>query len=310
MPYVVVYGPVEHWYRMKKSLVEVVFSLVFLMSVTAASGQRTPDIELTGTYEWQSASIVGISGLEVEDGGHAFQAIGDRGWYLSGHFERTHNSISGVDLRKYLPILGLDGWPASARRVGDWSDAEGLAIGPNGDMWIAFERWARVIRYTGPQDSGTLLQPHPSFSSYPDNRQLESLALDPAGILYAFAEAPLPEGFAIYKLENGSWAITGHIARRNRYSIVGADFDAQGQLYLLERRLVLGIWWQSRIRRLVVERPDVVTTLWTSRMGTYGNLEGIAAWQDGPITYLTVVSDNNGEAEEITQFLEFRVNES
>ena len=293
---------------MRKSLSKLLWASALLLSVTAASGHwGQPAVEHIHTYVWTSDAVVGLSALEVEDGGQTFRALGDRGWYLSGRFERTDGAISGVVLTEYLPILGIDGWPVSARRVGDLSDAEGLAIAPDDTMWISFERWARVVRYTGPEGGGTLVPPHPTFDDYADNRQLEALALHPDGTLYAFAEAPLDEGFAVYRLQDGAWDIAGYIPQRNRYAIVGADFDTQGRLYLLERRHFLGRWWQSRIRGLRVETLDEISILWTSRMGAFDNLEGIAAWQDGPITRLTVVADNNGSKPGETQFLEFRV---
>lgn len=285
------------------------YASVFLVCVTAASGHWADHpVTHMHTYTWTSDAVVGLSALEVDEGGAVFHAIGDRGWYLGGQFDRADGAISGVALTDYLPILGIDGWPVSARRVGDLSDAEGLAIAPDDTMWISFERWARVVRYRGPEDGGTLVQPHPTFADYADNRQLEALALHPDGTLYAFAEAPLDAGFAVYRLQDNIWEIAGHVPRRNRYAIVGADFDARGRLYLLERRHILGRWWQSRISGLDVQTPDIVTTLWTSRMGAFDNLEGIAAWQDGPITRLTVVSDNNGVKPGRTQFLEFQVN--
>lgn len=293
---------------MTKPLLTALCAALVFFGVTVASGQRPPAIEHTHTYTWTSNAIVGLSALEVRDGGRTFHALGDRGWYLSGTFERTGGGISGVELEMILPILGIDGWPVAARRVGDLSDAEGLAIAPDDTMWISFERWTRVVRYSGPEDGGRLIRPHPTFADYPDNRQLEALALHPDGTLYAFAEAARAEGFAIYRLrEGGAWDIAGHIPRRNRYAIVGADFDAEGHLFLLERRHFLGWWWQSRISRLDITAPETMTTLWTSRMGDYDNLEGIAAWQDGAVTYLTVVSDNNGVKPGRTQFLEFRV---
>jgi hypothetical protein len=274
------------------------------LSVTAAQAET---LQLTGTYMWKTRSVVGLSALEVQDGGEGFVALGDRGWYISGRFTRNEGHITGVTVDRYLPILGLDGLPSPARRFGDWSDAEGLAIGPDGEMWISFERWTRVVRYTGPEDIGTLIRPHPSFTSYRDNRQLESVALHPDGTLYAFAEAPQADGFAIYRLREGQWDIAGHIVRRNRFAIVGADFDATGRLFLLERKHFLGYWWQNRIRILDVNDPDTITTLWTSGMGDYDNLEGIAVWQGGAATRLTVVSDNNGQSDETTQFLEFEL---
>lgn len=297
-------GSTLHMTRMLSTMLRVSF---LLMSTTVATALRAQTLEHTHTYTWDSEAVVGLSAIEVEDNGRDFHAIGDRGWYLRGQFNRSDGAIQGVDLIDYLPILGQNGWPVSARRVGDWSDAEGLAIAPDNSMWISFERWTRVIRYSGPEDSGRLIPPHPTFKDYADNRQLESLALHPDGTLYAFAEAPLAEGFAVYRLQDQTWDIAGYIAQGNRYAIVGADFDAQGQLYLLERRHLFGKWWQSRIRSLDLQALDAVNILWTSRWGAFDNLEGIAVWQDGPTTHLTVVSDNNGMKPGQTQFLEFKV---
>jgi hypothetical protein len=261
----------------------------------------------TGTFILQSRALVGLSALEVSDDGRVFTMLSDQGWYLSGRFEREKGVISGVEIDRYLPLLGHNGWPVAARRIADWSDAEGLAIGPAGEIYISFERWTRVMRYDGPQDTGTLIPPHPTFVDYPQNRQLESLALHPDGRLYAFSEAPLEEGFAIYKLAPEGWEITGYLPRTNLFAIVGADFDAQGRLFLLERRHFLGFLWQNRIRMLDVDAPDTIRTLWTSGMGDFDNLEGLAVWQDASGTRLTLVSDNNGMNSEITQFLDFEM---
>lgn len=278
---------------------------VSLLGLVFGTGVWGQSLEHTHTHTWTSDAVAGLSGLEVEDGGRMFHAVSDRGWYIKGKFERTGGAISDVRLTDYLPILGMDRLPVSARRVGDLSDAEGLAIAPDGTMWISFERWARVVRYSGPEDGGQLVRPHPSFKDYDDNQQLEAVALHPDGTLYAFAEAPLAEGFAIYRWRESAWDISGHVAKSNRYALVGADFDAAGRLYLLERRHFLGKWWQSRIRVLDVERPEDSIPLWSSRMGDFDNLEGIAAWQDGLITRLTVVADNNGFKPGQTEFLEF-----
>ena len=274
---------------MTKPLLSALCTGLFLLCVAPLSAQSAEPVQHTHTYVWTTEAVVGLSGIEVEDGGAAFRAIGDRGWYLSGRFERTGGAISGVTLADYLPILGIDGWPVAARRVGDLSDAEGLAVAADNTMWISFERWTRVVRYSGPSDGGQLVRPHPSFADYPDNRQLEALALHPDGTLYAFAEAPLDEGFAVYALRDTGWEIAGHIPRRNRYAIVGADFDAAGRLFVLERRHFLGMWWQSRISGLDIATPGAVTTLWTSGMGDFDNLEGISAWQD--LTASTKASD-------------------
>lgn len=260
-----------------------------------------------GTFEWPSEAVVGLSGLEVSEDGLKFFAVSDRGWYLSGEFERNGDQITGVELQKYLPILDFDGLPVAARRVGDLSDAEGLAIASNGTLWISFERWAHVSRYSAPELPGQWIEDHPSFSDYRDNRQLEALAIHPDGTLFTFPERPLREGFPIYRLDAETWTIDGHIPEKNRFSLVGADFDEVGRLYLLERKLVLGLWWQNRVRRLSVSAPSSAEVLWTGGLGEFNNLEGIAVWQDDAGPRITMVSDNNGDQREVTQFVEFRL---
>lgn len=260
-----------------------------------------------GTYTWQTQAIVGLSGLEVSEDGLTLMAISDRGWFLSGTFERRDGRIAGIMIRELLPILGNDGLPVAARRVGDWSDAEGLAMAPDGTYWISFERWAHVARYEAPGLAGHWIRDHPDFSRFEDNRQLEALALHPDGTLYAFPEQPLGPGFPIFRLAENGWEVAGHIPQQDGFAIVGADFAADGRLYLLERKLVLGLWWQNRIRRLRVEAPEAGEMLWTGERGAYHDLEGIAVWSAPDGLRLTLISDDNGEQVEPTQFVEFRL---
>lgn len=282
-------------------------AMALLASCLLCGATHADTLSYIGTFKWDSESVVGLSGLEVSDDGLMFYAVGDKGWYLSGTFERDGDQIVGLSLQDYLPILGNDGRPVPARRVGDWSDAEGLAIAADGTYWISFERWARVSRYDAPQLPGQPIAGHPSFAEYRDNRQLEALAIHPDGTLYTFPERPLTVGFPIYRLNAEAWSISGNIPERNGFSIVGADFDSDGQLYLLERKLVLGLWWQNRVRRLSVEQPELDEVLWTGDRGAFHNLEGIAIWRDDIGQRITMVSDNNADRQETTQFVEFRL---
>ena len=264
-------------------------------------------VEHISTFDWQTRSVVGLSGLEVSDDGARFVSVSDQGWVLSGQLERKDGKITGVALDDYVPILGTDGLPVAARRIDDWSDAEGLAIAPDGRMWISFERTPRVERYAVPGAPGSATPSHPTFEDFRNNRQLETLAIHPDGTLYALAEQPLRDGFAIYRLDGDVWSIAGNIPRRNWFAIVGADFDRRGRLFLLERKLTLTLQWQNRIRLISVEDTKQDRILWTGRRGAFDNLEGIAVWYDAHGTRLTVVSDNNGDSDEVTQFVDFRV---
>lgn len=260
-----------------------------------------------GTFAWPTEGIVGLSGLEVSDDGGTFHAVSDQGWFVSGTLTREDDLITGVEVLSYLPILGGDGWPVAARRVGDRSDAEGLTMAADGHLWVSFERWARVASFDSMTASAGWIEDHPSFFDYADNRQLEALALAPDGTLYTFPEKPVADGFPIYKLDEGKWGITGHLPDQNGFSLVGADFDSSGDLYLLERKLILGLWWQSRVRRLDVQEPEGVEVLWTSARGAFNNIEGIAVWEDALGLRITMVSDDNSDPDEPTQIIEFRL---
>lgn len=267
------------------------------------------DVTPISTFEWDSNLISGLSGLEVSDDGMRFQVVGDQGFWMSGRFQRDDEAIVGLEIDRIEAIIGQNGYPVAARRVGDWSDAEGLAVAPDGTAWISFERWAHVWRFDdGLGDVASWIKDHPTFSDHADNWQLEALALSPEGTLYTFSEKPLPEGFPIYRLDGETWVIDGYLPEQDLFAIVGADFDRNGDLYLLERKLVVGLWWQNRLRRVRLDGSED-TILWTGERGEYRNLEGIAVWRDTEGLRLTMVSDNNGDSSEPAQFVEFRLTE-
>ena len=281
-------------------------SLVALITCCLPTLAATEELELIGTLHLDTQSIVGLSGLEVSDDGLSFTAVADRGWWLTGRFLRQNGAISEVFLDEIQPIIGQDGFPVTARRVGDWSDAEGLAIAPDGRAWVSFERWTRVASFERVMTRSNWIKDHPSFKDYSENWQLEAVAIDPAGQIYAFPEKPQIEGFPIYRLAAEGWVIDGYLPEHDVFSIVGADFDENGDLYLLERKLIVGLWWQSRIRRIRFDRSED-TAIWTSERGEYGNLEGIALWRDDDELRLVLVSDNNANEDTPTEFVEFRL---
>lgn len=285
-------------------------SLVALTLALAAPAGAAELLHL-GTIQWGGEAINGVSGLEVSDDGSAFWAVSDQGWFLKGQFKRDGGRIADVILDDLLPIRGSDGLPVAARRVGDHADAEGLAMmpGDNG-FYVTFERWARAARFDAVDQPADFIKDHPTFFEFRDNRQLEAAAISPDGRLHVFSELELKAlgAVPVYVLELDGWAITGTIDRPDWFAIVGADFGPDGRLFLLERQLVLGLWWQSRIR--LFETPSGSgEVIWTSNPGAYYNLEGLAVWRDDIGLRLTLVSDNNQNRNEPTQFVEFRLTE-
>ena len=280
---------------------------LILLLAGAATPALADTAEPVSRHLWDTEIILGLSGLELDPTGTAFTAIGDRGFWMTGKLVRSGQDITEIVVDSVDAILGPDGYPVAARRVGDWSDAEGLAIAPDGTAWVSFERWAHVWRYEdGLSGPASFIRDHPTFYDHADNWQLEAAAISPEGDLYTFSEKPLPNGFPIYRLSSEGWVIDGTLPETDLFSIVGADFDEAGDLYLLERKLVMGFWWQSRLRRVRLDGTED-RILWTSQRGDFGNLEGLALWRDGDTLMMTAVSDNNGNLGTPTEWVDFRL---
>lgn len=286
---------------MRASLVTLILGL---------AGPATAEtLELIGSYNWDTSVVFGLSGLEVSRDGSAFVTVSDRGFWTSGTFQRQDDVIAGVDFDDVQPILGRNGLPVAARPTPEWADAEGLALSEDGMVWISFERWAHVAVFpNGLTNASRWLPIHPTFEEHVENWQLEALAVSPEGGLYTFSEKPLANGFPIYHFDGKQWTIEGYLPEQDLFSIVGADFAENGDLYLLERKLVVGLWWQNRIRRVRLD-GSLDEILWTGERGEFLNLEGIAVWYHDEGLRLTLVADNNGKPGDPTQFVEFRLTE-
>ncbi len=175
----------------------------------------------------------------------------------------------------------------SARRVGDWSDAEGLAIAPDGTAWVSFERWAHVWKFDavyGQPSGSRIIQ---RFYDHSENWQLEAAAIASDGTVYAFSEKPLLEGFPIYRLgEDALGPLTAICPNRTSLPLSELISTTNDELYLLERKLVVGLWWQNRVRRVRLDGTED-TILWTGERGEYRKSRrhfGLARC-DGPASY-------------------------
>lgn len=265
--------------------------------------------EFVGSHTWTNSAnrFGGYSGIEILDGGSRFAVIGDRGTIVAGDFQREAGRITGVRSGPILDLRDSDGTDLDRFET----DAEGLAIGADGRMYVSFEGEHRVWAYRDPRSAATALPAHPDFELLDLNSGLEALAIDPAGRLYAMPERSARETrlFPVYRFENGAWDIPFSIARRGSFLPVGADFGPDGRLYLLERYVTI-FGFRNRIRSFRVtgdsigdEREILVTGA-----GDHDNLEGLTAWRDaaGNIR-LTMISDDNLRPFQITEFVEYRL---
>lgn len=248
----------------------------------------------------------GLSGVEMAQDGAALVAISDRG--ILFHAEVTRDGagqVGGLSLQSVDELMGRDG------QRGPWAarDAEGLALLPDGTLYISFEGDHRVARYIG-DGLSEALPPHPDFATLQENSSLEAIAVDGTGTLYALPErsGAQERPFPIYRYRDGTWDSDLSVPRMGRFLAVGADFDDRGRFYLLERDFSLLFGFATRIRRFEIGDAGIGMgeVLLETRHGQHSNLEGLSLWRDGAGRLIaSMVSDDNFSPLLPTQLVEY-----
>ncbi|MCT4607766.1 MAG: esterase-like activity of phytase family protein [Pelagimonas sp.] len=287
----------------------IFITVMLLAGLIAATGQaRAPDfVRFIGSYTWnpEHKAIGGLSGLEVAADGQSFVVLGDRGLIARGQFERRAGRIKGVTLDEQHFLTG----PNGKRLSGHQADAEGLVLRNDGRVYVSFEGIHRVWAYLSPKAAGQLPRTN-DFKNLQGNSGLEALAVDGKNRLYAIPErsGKLTRPFPVWRYAKGAWSKVFSLRRAGGFLPVGADFDPQGRLYLLEREFT-GFGFKSRVRRFSLkgDRVSKEEILLTTPVHRHGNLEGIAVWQGADGLRMTMVSDNNFNSFQRTEFVEYAV---
>lgn len=298
---------------MRKRTCLALIGIVFVaLTGLAPATPETGPAEFAGEFVWSidDPAFGGLSGLEVTADGSAFTAISDHGSVVAGHFLRRGGRITGLRDLSLGPLKNRRGGALSE----PLSDSEGLAIRPDGRLFVSFERVHRVWSYATPGGAAQGMPQHVDFRAMQSNSSLEALAVTPDGTLYTMPEksgrADWP--FPVYRFRDGAWTQPFTLPRRGDFLAVGADFGPDGKLYLLERDFRGVFGFRSRVRRFTVTDRGLTgeEVLLSTPTGRFDNLEGIAVWRDaaGAIR-LTMISDDNFMVFQKTEFVEFRLPE-
>jgi hypothetical protein len=291
------------------ALIAALVALALLAGPPMATA-RLP-AEHVGSYAWSrdEADFGGLSGLELGEDGLSFAAISDRGTLLTGRLLRdAEGAVTAVETSGTRPIPGPEGRPLGATEI----DAEGLALGPGGRLYISFEHTHRVGSYAAPDGPASWLPRPDAFARLQRNSGLEALAIDAEGRLYTLPERSgrHDHPFPVWRFDGSGWELAFALPRDGDFLPVGADFGPDGRLYLLERAFKGLFGFRSRVSRFEIgpDGPGPRDLLLETQGPWHDNLEGIAVWADasGAIR-LTMVSDDNFNPLQRTELVDYRL---
>ena len=158
--------------------------------VAGAPTQSHAVVEHVGTYVWTAdgndPDFGGFSGIEISDDGSAFHTISDRAWIYWGSVQRDDaGRIRGLGLAGRAHLKDSRGSELPAGRLGD---SEGLAIAPDGTIWITFEGLDRLAAYDDPDGPARRIPRPPVLDELQVNSGMEALAITGDGTLLAVPE--------------------------------------------------------------------------------------------------------------------------
>ncbi len=295
----------------KRIIVALILGAVAAVGIPAFT-ENSQKATLIGSYSWsyKDDAFGGFSGLTLAPDGNSLTVISDRGTIWTADLTRKGDKITGMTNLKGQKILNDKGVPLTRFQT----DSEGLAIAPNGRIFISFEGIHRVWSYSSPSSKATKLPTHPDFKKMQNNSSLEALAIDRRGRLYTLPErsGKIDRPFPVYRFDGKKWSQPFSIPRKEPYLPTGADFGPDGKLYLLERNFSGILGFSTRVRRFTLKNNAIASeeTLLETHIGRHDNLEGISVWRDrsGAIR-LTMVSDDNFNVFQRTELVEYRVTE-
>ncbi len=294
----------------RRSVVGLILGLSVVFGLVGSADTPMPP-GFFAAYHWQSNDPLfgGFSAIETDADGLGFVVVSDKSAYTTGRFTRDSTGrIASILAEKIALLHGPDNQPLPKYR----KDTEGLALLPNGQAYISFERDARVAHYPTLNGPGIIIAGPPAFDTMRRNSSLEALAVDADGTLYTLPErsGDLLRPFPVYRFRGGVWDHPFSIPRIGTFLAVAADFGPDGRFYLLERQFRGLSGFASRVRRFEMGSNQLFNqeTLFQSIPGQHDNLEGLSVWRDASGTLrLTMISDNNLLFLQRTEIVEYRV---
>ena len=284
-------------------MLHLLVSATLLLASGTVSGA---DVSLVGRYTLpaEGKTYGGLSAIHVSDDGTEMIAVSDRGTITQGTI--TRNADGQIVDIAVTPPTPITPYPYDTRH--SLNDSEGIAVAPDGTIYISFESFTRIGKFAGIGAREEMIPRPLEFSGLQNNAGLEALAIDAEGRLYTIPERSgrWDTPFPVYRYDGQSWTTPYAIPRTESFLVVGADFGPDGMLYLLERDFS-GIGFLTRVRRVDFDAQTSETVMQTG-LGVHGNMEGISVWQNaaGEII-MTLIADDNFRSFLNNEIAEYRI---
>ncbi|MCK0120504.1 esterase-like activity of phytase family protein [Loktanella sp. F6476L] len=280
--------------------------ILFSAAILLMGGLGFTETALFGRFviHTDGGRIGGLSAVHIGDDGSTIIAVSDRGMLMQGTISRdAEGQISGIAMGTPVSIENAD-LPGGLTN----NDSEGIAVAPDGTIYVSFEGQHRVGKFANFGAAEQTLPVPREFEALQDNSSLEALAIDADGALYTIPERSgrYDRPFPVYRYKDGKWDQPYAIPRTGAYLMVGADFGPDGMLYVLERDFS-GFGFYTRVRRLDLDAATAETILETG-IGVHGNMEGISVWQTADSqVIMTLIADNNFRSILTNEIAEYRI---
>jgi hypothetical protein len=257
----------------------------------------------------------GFSGMVISPDGSKIWAVSDRGHWMSGEM---HLNSAGLPVKldgvKMAPLLSPDG---TFVRGKSQSDAEELALAPDGGMVVSFERRHRLLAYPGPnnplQHNPRLIELPPWLMNQKANSGAEAMTYLADGRLLVVAEGSGGNQTAAGVWDGVSWAELSYACRPGLKPTAAALLP-NGDVVLLERGYSLATGLSVRVVRIkkaniaegALLAPEVLADL-SGSLPVMDNFEALAVRTSSQGAMLYMLSDDNFSALQMTLMLLFEM---
>lgn len=248
----------------------------------------------------QTHRLHGLSDVEVAGEDHLV-AVGDMGVLLEARLvlDKARHLVGLAEARLSL-LVGENGEPLPGKGE---ADAEGLALLPNGDRLVSFERHHRIWRY--PLGGGPPRAAPAPVGPFPGNGGMEALSPDPEAGADAYRVGAEDSGDT-WRCRLSSPECTPDISvpKSDAFGLVALTCLPEHRIAYLLR--AFDIFQGSRVSLQIYESNKRIARLDLASPLTVDNYEGLAAVprSDGSIRFY-LLSDDNGNILQRTLLVAF-----